>query len=58
MGLLLIILLILLLGGAFPREGSYNAGWGYGPSGLIGLLIIIFLVLLIMGQVPVRNFNW
>ncbi len=44
MRLLLIILVILLLIGAFP-VWPYNAGWGYYPSGGLGLLLIILLVL-------------
>jgi hypothetical protein len=48
MGLILVIVLVLLLVGAFPRWG-YMAPYGYGPSGLIGLLLIILLVLLIAG---------
>lgn len=32
MGTILLIILILLLLGAFPRWG-YNQNWGYGPSG-------------------------
>ena len=48
MGLLLVIILVLLLVGAFPRW-SYMASYGYGPSGLIGLLLIILLVLLLTG---------
>ena len=37
LGTVLVILLILLLIGAFPRW-PYSAGWGYGPSGLFGIL--------------------
>jgi hypothetical protein len=44
MRLLLIILLVLLLIGAFP-VWPYSAGWGYYPSGGLGLLLIILLVL-------------
>jgi Protein of unknown function (DUF3309) len=47
MGLILLIILILLLVGAFPRWG-YNQNWGYGPSGLLGLV----LVLLLLGYIP------
>ena len=51
MGLILLILLILLLAGAFPRWG-YNKHWGYGPSGGLGLLLVIVLILLLMGYIP------
>lgn len=44
MRLLLIILLVILLIGAFP-VWPYSSGWGYYPSGGLGLLLIILLVL-------------
>ena len=46
----LIIVLILLLIGAFPRWG-YSSGWGYGPSGIVGVILIIVLVLALTGRV-------
>lgn len=49
MGTILIIILILLLLGAFPRWG-YNSGWGYGPSGVVGVLLIIVIILLLTGR--------
>ena len=49
MGTILIIILILLLFGAFPRWG-YSRGWGYAPSGIIGVLLIIVIVLLLTGR--------
>jgi hypothetical protein len=55
MGLLLLIILILLLVGAFPRWG-YNQGWGYGPSGLLGLLLVVVVVLLLMDRIHITNF--
>jgi len=51
MGTLLLILLVLLLLGAFPRWG-YNQNWGYGPSGLLSLLLVVVLVLVLMGHIP------
>jgi hypothetical protein len=51
MGLILLILLILLLAGAFPRW-EYSRNWGYGPSGLLGLVLVIVLVLLLLGHIP------
>ena len=50
MELILVIILILLLVGAFPRWG-YSRGWGYGPSGLLGIIIIIVIILWLMGRV-------
>ena len=49
LGTVLVILLILVLIGAFPRWG-YSSGWGYGPSGLLGLILIVILILLLTGN--------
>jgi Protein of unknown function (DUF3309) len=46
---ILIIILILLLIGAFP-SWPYSAGWGYGPSGILGIVLIIVIVLLLLGR--------
>ena len=51
MGLLLLILLVLLLVGAFPRW-NHSANWGYAPSGGLGLVLVIVLVLMLMGHIP------
>ena len=51
MGTILVIILILLLVGAFPRWG-YNQSWGYGPTGLLGLLLVIVVILLLLGYLP------
>jgi hypothetical protein len=48
-GTILIIILILLLLGVFPRWG-YSSGWGYGPSGVIGVILIIVIILLLTGR--------
>lgn len=40
----LLVLLILMLLGAFP-VWPHSANWGYYPSGGIGLLLILVLVL-------------
>ena len=50
-GTILLIFLVLLLVGAFPRAGAYNAGWGYYPMGGIGLVLIVILVLVLMGRI-------
>lgn len=47
---LVVVILVLLLVGAFPRWG-YNANWGYGPSGLLGLLLVVLIVLLLLGHI-------
>ena len=49
-GLILVIILILFLAGAFPRTGAYNEGWGYGPSGILGVILVIVVILLLMGR--------
>ena len=44
----LIIVLILLLVGAFPTW-PHSRGWGYYPSGGLGLVVLILLILLLLG---------
>jgi hypothetical protein len=50
LGLILLIILILLLMGAFPAW-PHARGWGYGPSGILGLLLVVLLVLLLFDVV-------
>ena len=50
MGTILLIILVLLLVGAFPAW-PHSRGWGYYPSGGIGLVLVILLVLLLMGAI-------
>jgi hypothetical protein len=50
LGTLLLIVLILMLIGAFPTWPHSN-GWGYGPSGGLGLIVVIVVVLLVMGRI-------
>ncbi len=47
---ILIIILVLLLVGAFPSL-PYASGWGYGPSGVIGLVLVVLLVFVLLGRV-------
>lgn len=49
MYLILIVILILLVIGAFPRW-PHSASWGYFPSGSMGLLLIVLIILLLSGQ--------
>jgi Protein of unknown function (DUF3309) len=49
LGTILLIVLVLLLIGAFPRWG-HSRSWGYGPSGGLGVVLIIVLVLVLMGR--------
>lgn len=48
-GTILLVILILMLIGAFPGW-SHSKSWGYGPSGGLGLLVIIIIVLLLTGR--------
>lgn len=50
MGAILLIILILLLIGAFPRW-PHSRNWGYGPSGFTGLIVIVLIVLLLTGRI-------
>jgi hypothetical protein len=50
MGTILLIILILLLIGAFP-SWPHSRGWGYYPSSGIGILLVIIIVLLAMGRI-------
>jgi hypothetical protein len=50
LGTILVILLILILIGAIPRW-QYSAGWGYGPSGIVGVVLIVVLILALTGRV-------
>jgi hypothetical protein len=49
LGTILLIILILMLIGAFPTW-PHSRSWGYGPSGGLGLVVIIIIVLLVMGR--------
>jgi len=50
LGTILLIVLILMLVGAFP-SWPHSQSWGYGPSGGLGLVFIIVLILLLMGRI-------
>lgn len=47
---ILVVILILMLIGAFPAW-PHSRNWGYYPSGGLGLILIIVLVLLLLGYV-------
>jgi hypothetical protein len=49
MGTILLIILILMLLGAFPAW-PHSRSWGYGPSGGLGLVVIILLILVLTGR--------
>jgi hypothetical protein len=50
LGTLLLIVLILLLIGAFPAW-PHSRSWGYAPSGTVGIVVIVVLVLVLMGTI-------
>ena len=50
LGTILIVILILLVLGAFPTW-PHAAAWGYGPSGGLGLVLIIVLILVLLGRI-------
>lgn len=49
LGTIVLIILVLMLIGAFP-SWPHSKSWGYGPSGGLGLVVIILLVLLLTGR--------
>ena len=49
MGILLIIILVLLVAGAYP-SWPYSRNWGYYPSGIGTILVIVVIVLLLTGR--------
>jgi Protein of unknown function (DUF3309) len=52
MSTILLIIVILLLVGAFPRW-PHSRNWGYGPSGLLGVVLVILLVMALMERTPI-----
>lgn len=52
MELIILILLIVLLAGAFPAW-PYSRGWGYNPFGIIAVILVIYLVLALTGNVVI-----
>jgi hypothetical protein len=47
MGLIILIVVILLLVGAFPTGGY---GYGYRSHGILGTVLIIILILYLLGR--------
>jgi len=50
LGTILLVLLVLMLIGAFPAW-PHSRSWGYYPSGGLGLLLAILVVLLLLGRI-------
>ena len=49
LGTILLVVLILMLIGAFPTW-PHSKSWGYYPSGGLGLIVAILLILLLLGR--------
>ncbi len=49
MNTILLVILILLLVGAFPAW-PHSANWGYAPSGGLGLVLVILVILWLTGR--------
>ena len=50
LGTILIIVLILLVIGAFPSWG-HSRSWGYFPSGGLGLVLIVVIILVVLDRI-------
>jgi hypothetical protein len=50
MGTILLVVVVLLLLGVFPRW-PHSRNWGYAPSGIVGAVLVVLLVLLLMGRI-------
>ena len=48
LGIVIIIILLLVLFGAFP--GVLAHSYGYGPSGVVALLVVVVVVLILTGR--------
>lgn len=48
-GMILLIVLLLLMFGAFPAW-PHSRSWGYAPSGGLGLVLVVIVVLLVLGK--------
>ena len=48
-GTILLVVLILMLVGAFPAW-PHSKSWGYAPSGGLGLVVVILLILVLTGR--------
>lgn len=50
MQLIIVVILVLLLLGAFPTY-PYSRNWGYYPSGTLGTILLIVVILWALGVV-------
>ena len=49
MGTILLVIVVLMLLGAFPTW-NHSRSWGYGPSGGLGLVLVVLLILMFSGR--------
>ncbi|HEX8635775.1 MAG TPA: DUF3309 domain-containing protein [Pyrinomonadaceae bacterium] len=47
---ILIVILIILLLGAFPRW-PHSRNWGYFPSGTLGIILLIIIILILLKRI-------
>lgn len=47
---ILLIVVILLLVGAFPTW-PHSRNWGYYPTGGLGTILLILIILMLMGRI-------
>ena len=50
LGTILLVLLVLMLIGAFPAW-PHSRNWGYYPSSGLGVLLVVLVVLLMLGRI-------
>ena len=50
LGTILLIIVVLMLIGAFPAW-PHSRNWGYYPSGGVGLILVVLVILLLMGRI-------
>ena len=49
MSIILIVVVLLMLLGAFPAW-NHSRSWGYGPSGGLGLVLVVLIILMMSGR--------
>ena len=50
MNLILLLVVVLLVIGAFPAW-PHSRGWGYFPSGALGLILVVLVLAVLMGRI-------
>jgi hypothetical protein len=49
LGTILIVVVVLMLVGAFPAW-PHSHSWGYFPSGGLGIVLVVLVILLLTGR--------